>query len=718
MEIVLSALVLLLQLIPFVASQSKEFVSLDCGGGGNYTDTNTGFNWVSDATFILQGKATEVKASNETRQQYKYRRDFPADNKKYCYTLGTVQRRRYLVRATFYYGNSESEETFPRFDLYLDSTKWDTVSITDSSRTYIKEMIIRAPSTSVDVCLCCVSTGSPFISTLELRPLNLSMYATDYENEFYLAVATRVNFGALSAVAIRYPDDPFDRIWESDLERRPNFLVGIAPGTERINTSKNIKTDNKEFPPVKVMQTAVVGTRGSLTYRINLEGFPAYGRTNARALAYLAEIEELELNETRKFTLSQPSVPGYRDIVVNIAENADENYKLYEPSYMNISLPFVLSFAFTKTPDSTRGPLLNAIEISRYVHIVPRTDTQDSIVLNELQAMAAESDWATENGDPCNPIPWHWVKCSSSAPPSITKIVLSGKNLNGTIPPKINQMRSLSELWLDGNFLSGPIPDMSELSSLTIVHLENNRLTGQLPSYLGDLPSLRELYVHNNSFSGEIPPSLLTGKFLFKYDGNPELHEQKKNWKLIIGASVGAFAFLVVLLFGSFFLLQHLHRKPSEPNAEGKYNSSRMMSKRSSAFSLVRGGSTLIDEGQEIAYITLSELQGATQNFNKKIGKGSFGPVFYGKMKDGKEVAAKIMADSSLHGTRQFVNEVSLLSRIHHRNLVPLIGYCEEGSQRILVYEYMHNGSLRDQLHEAFGLVMPSLYCRRCCKRS
>lgn len=43
--------------------------------------------------------------------------------------------------------------------------------------------------------------------------------------------------------------------------------------------------------------------------------------------------------------------------------------------------------------------------------------------------------------------------------------------------------------------------------------------------------------------------------------------------------------------------------------------------------------------------------------------------------------------------------QVALLSRIHHRNLVPLIGYCEEGHQRVLVYEYMHNGTLRDHIH-------------------
>ncbi|XWS34658.1 hypothetical protein CRYUN_Cryun21dG0056600 [Craigia yunnanensis] len=66
---------------------------------------------------------------------------------------------------------------------------------------------------------------------------------------------------------------------------------------------------------------------------------------------------------------------------------------------------------------------------------------------------------------------------------------------------------------------------------------------------------------------------------------------------------------------------------------------------------------------------------------------------------DGKEVAVKTMGDSSSQLNKQFVTEVALLSRIHHRNLVPLIGYCEEAHQWILVYEYMHNGTLRDHIH-------------------
>lgn len=153
---------------------------------------------------MTQGKPLQLENPNgDLQPQYITRRDFPVDDKKYCYTLSTEERRRYLVRATFLYGTSANEDTYPKFLLYLDATRWATVTVQDASRVYVKEMIIRAPSDSIDVCLCCATTGSPFISTLELRRLNLSMYATDFEDSFYLKVAARVNFGAASKEAVR-----------------------------------------------------------------------------------------------------------------------------------------------------------------------------------------------------------------------------------------------------------------------------------------------------------------------------------------------------------------------------------------------------------------------------------------------------------------------------------------------------------------------------------
>nr|XP_024933862.2 probable LRR receptor-like serine/threonine-protein kinase At1g67720 isoform X2 [Ziziphus jujuba var. spinosa] len=673
----------------------KDFISIDCGGTSNYTDKSTGLIWISDVGIMSQGSSVEVENPQGNLVQYQRRREFPVDNKKYCYTLRTQERRRYLVRATFLYGSLKDEETYPKFQLYLDATQWSTVTIFDASRTYVNEMIIRAPSDSIDVCLCCATTGFPFISTVELRPLNLSMYATDFEDSFFLEVAARVNFGALTKDVLRYPDDPYDRFWDSDLDKRQNYLVGVAPGTERIQTSRNVETKFKEFPPVKVMQTAVVGTKERISYRLNLEGFPG----NARAYAYFAEIEDLGPNETRKFKLEEPYIPDYSNAVVNIAENANGSYTLYEPSYMNVSLEFVLSFAFVKTPDSTRGPLLNAMEICKYVKIAAKTERQDLAVVNAFRFMSAESESSNE-GDPCVPTHWDWVNCSSTVPLRITKIDLSGKDVKGAIPSEINNLDSLTELWLDGNSITGPLPDMSNLINLKILHLENNRLTGFLPSYLGSLPSLQELYIQNNSFSGEIPSGLLSGKVVFRYEDNPSLHkgtQSKNHVKLLVGTSVGVLVLVSVLFLGSLLLFRNIRKKASHGKGDEKGDSMRVSTKPSTPYSISRGG-LLMDEGIA-CYFTLSELEEATNNFSRKIGKGSFGSVYYGKMKDGKEVAVKIMADSSSHGDQQFMTEVALLSRIHHRNLVPLIGYCEEENQRILVYEYMHNGTLRDHIH-------------------
>ncbi|TKY59848.1 LRR receptor serine/threonine-protein kinase [Spatholobus suberectus] len=141
-------LVLIPLLTSFAVCQLEEFVSIDCGGTSNYTDSNTGLAWISDSGIMQHGISVEVETPNGSTVQHQRRRDFPIDSKKYCYTLSTEERRRYLVRATFQYGSLDSGDTYPQFQLYLDATKWATVSIYDASRIYVKEMIIRAPSNS------------------------------------------------------------------------------------------------------------------------------------------------------------------------------------------------------------------------------------------------------------------------------------------------------------------------------------------------------------------------------------------------------------------------------------------------------------------------------------------------------------------------------------------------------------------------------------------
>ncbi|XP_065624431.1 probable LRR receptor-like serine/threonine-protein kinase At1g56130 isoform X1 [Quercus suber] len=95
-----------------------------------------------------------------------------------------------------------------------------------------------------------------------------------------------------------------------------------------------------------------------------------------------------------------------------------------------------------------------------------------------------------------------------------------------------------------------------------------------------------------------------------------------------------------------------------------------------------------------------AELRSATEDFNpsKKLGEGGFGPVFKGTLSDGRIVAVKQLSVASHQGKRQFVTEISTISAVQHCNLVKLYGCCIEGERRLLVYEYLENGSLDQAL--------------------
>lgn len=98
---------------------------------------------------------------------------------------------------------------------------------------------------------------------------------------------------------------------------------------------------------------------------------------------------------------------------------------------------------------------------------------------------------------------------------------------------------------------------------------------------------------------------------------------------------------------------------------------------------------------------TFRQLAAATKNFNAEslLGEGGFGRVYKGFLEKTKQtVAVKQLDRNGLQGNREFLVEVLMLSLLHHPNLVNLIGYCAEGDQRILVYEYMALGSLEDHL--------------------
>ncbi|XP_077245927.1 uncharacterized protein LOC143885615 [Tasmannia lanceolata] len=100
--------------------------------------------------------------------------------------------------------------------------------------------------------------------------------------------------------------------------------------------------------------------------------------------------------------------------------------------------------------------------------------------------------------------------------------------------------------------------------------------------------------------------------------------------------------------------------------------------------------------GSDIAFFDLEIIAAATENFSdsNKIGEGGFGPVYKGELREGKMIAVKRLSMSSGQGQEEFKNEVTLIAKLQHRNLVRLLGYCTQGAEKLLMYEYMHNKGL------------------------
>ncbi|KAJ6803663.1 putative leucine-rich repeat receptor-like protein kinase isoform X2 [Iris pallida] len=107
-------------------------------------------------------------------------------------------------------------------------------------------------------------------------------------------------------------------------------------------------------------------------------------------------------------------------------------------------------------------------------------------------------------------------------------------------------------------------------------------------------------------------------------------------------------------------------------------------------------------------WFSFDELRTCTNNFSEanEIGSGGFGNVYRGMLLDGQVVAIKRSAQGSMQGGLEFKTEIELLSRVHHKNLVSLVGFCFEQGEQLLVYEFVPNGTLRDSLRGKNGIQL------------
>ncbi|EEE64420.1 hypothetical protein OsJ_19264 [Oryza sativa Japonica Group] len=696
---------------------SKGFISVDCGlpGKTSYIDDKTKISYASDDGFTDGGKHYNVSPEYikpAVTARYYNVRSFP-DGARNCYTLRSlVAGLKYLIRATFMYGNYDGLNKLPvSFDLHIGPVN--------------REAIVVVPDDSVQVCLVNTGAGTPFISGLDLRPLMNKLYPQVNATQGLLQLA-RLNFGPSDETSIRYPDDPHDRVW---------FPWFDAAKWNEISTTNRVQNiDNDLFEaPTAVMQTAVtpINASNNIDFFWNSQPQPNDPAPGYIAIFHFSELENLPNNATRQFYIN---ING-----ILFDDGFTPSFLYAEASYS--SKPFVrhpqYNITINATANSTMPPLINAVEVYSVISTANiGTDSQDVSAIMTIKAKyQVKKNWM---GDPCLPrnLAWDNLTCSYaiSNPARITSLNLSKIGLSGEISSSFGNLKALQYLDLSNNNLTGSIPNaLSQLSSLTIftggedddgwLMVDNNdgaaggRQRQRWRTVEGAARAVEgrrrreQRDLTGNQLNGTIPPGLLKriqdGFLNLRYGNNPNLctngnscQPPKNKSKLAIYIVV---PIVLVLAIVSVTTLLYclLRRKKQVPffTYKGSMNNSVKRQNETMRYGPTNNGSGHNSSLRlENRWFTYNELEKITNKFQRVLGQGGFGKVYDGFLEDGTEVAVKVRTESSNQGDKEFLVEAQILTRIHHKNLVSMIGYCKDEKYMALVYEYMSEGTLQEHI--------------------
>ncbi|KAH7387888.1 hypothetical protein KP509_16G047000 [Ceratopteris richardii] len=325
--------------------------------------------------------------------------------------------------------------------------------------------------------------------------------------------------------------------------------------------------------------------------------------------------------------------------------------------------------------------------------------------------------------------------------PGIRRLDLSNNFLTGSIPSSINGLLSLSTLRLQGNELSGAIPDL-HLNSLKDFNVSDNYLSGPIPSSLSSFPASsfngnRELCGHPLSICQKISPSVRNGSS----DGeghhptiissSPSLlgpsspsffpspsppypstaspsSERRTRYTVRIGVDVlvaiiaGDIVVVILICFAFIMYYRRKYRRPTSPKCPNETKKKKNRSCLHISTTVVGSREDAEAEKGQLVFLddrrqfVLEDLLHASAEM---LGKGCYGTSYKAVLEDGLCVVVKRLKDANGRSRKEFEQQIDLIGRVRHPNVVCLRAYFFTREEKLLVYDYLACGSLHALLH-------------------
>ena len=177
---------------------------MDCGlpEGTSYTEKLTTLNYISDASFISTGVSKSISPQYRTnyQRQITFLRSFP-EGIRNCYKISVEKGTKYLIATYFFYGDYDSLNKTPKFDLHMGGNFWATIAFKLATDAMSSEIIYTPLRDYFSLCLVNTGNGTPFINAIEMRPLLNTTY--QIANSSALVKAARLDMGSTNNVTYR-----------------------------------------------------------------------------------------------------------------------------------------------------------------------------------------------------------------------------------------------------------------------------------------------------------------------------------------------------------------------------------------------------------------------------------------------------------------------------------------------------------------------------------